>query len=91
MKKTVLILGTALLLLAGGITFTACSSRGNKTKTETKAEVKNQDKKETAEYQCPMKCEGDKTYDKPGNCPVCGMHLKKIAMADGHDHERDTH
>ncbi|MDT8394066.1 MAG: copper-translocating P-type ATPase [Bacteroidales bacterium] len=28
-------------------------------------------------YYCPMKCEGDKTYDQPGNCPVCGMHLKK--------------
>ena len=29
------------------------------------------------EYYCPMHCEGDKTYDKPGNCPVCGMHLMK--------------
>lgn len=28
-------------------------------------------------YYCPMHCEGDKTYDRPGNCPVCGMHLKK--------------
>lgn len=25
-----------------------------------------------------MKCEGEKTYDKPGNCPVCRMSLKKI-------------
>ena len=29
-------------------------------------------------YYCPMGCEGDKTYDKPGDCPVCGMHLKKV-------------
>ena len=28
-------------------------------------------------YYCPMHCEGDKTYDKPGDCPECGMHLKK--------------
>ncbi len=28
-------------------------------------------------YYCPMHCEGDKTYDQPGNCPVCGMHLRK--------------
>lgn len=28
-------------------------------------------------YFCPMRCEGDKTYDKPGDCPVCGMHLNK--------------
>ena len=27
-------------------------------------------------YKCPMKCEGDKTYDKPGKCPKCGMNLK---------------
>ncbi len=26
-------------------------------------------------YYCPMHCEGDKTYGKPGNCPVCGMNL----------------
>ena len=29
----------------------------------------------TEKYQCPMKCEGDKTYDSKGNCPVCNMHL----------------
>ncbi|MCF8235661.1 MAG: heavy metal translocating P-type ATPase [Bacteroidales bacterium] len=32
-------------------------------------------------YSCPMKCEGDKTYDKPGDCPVCGMHLVKEEKA----------
>ncbi|MBT8234489.1 MAG: heavy metal translocating P-type ATPase [Bacteroidia bacterium] len=26
-------------------------------------------------YHCPMHCEGDKNYDKPGDCPVCGMDL----------------
>lgn len=26
-------------------------------------------------YYCPMHCEGDKTYDHPGSCPVCGMDL----------------
>ena len=28
-----------------------------------------------AKYYCPMHCEGDKMYDKEGNCPVCGMDL----------------
>ncbi|MFD0795423.1 heavy metal translocating P-type ATPase [Mucilaginibacter litoreus] len=28
-------------------------------------------------YYCPMHCEGEKTYEKPGNCPVCGMALVK--------------
>lgn len=29
-------------------------------------------------YYCPMHCEGDKLYDQPGNCPVCGMHLVEL-------------
>ncbi len=33
--------------------------------------------KEKGKYYCPMRCEGDKTYDEPGDCPECGMHLKK--------------
>lgn len=32
---------------------------------------------EGGKYYCPMFCEGDKTYDKPGSCPVCGMNLEK--------------
>ena len=33
--------------------------------------------KTTVAYYCPMKCEGDKTYDKAGKCPTCGMNLKE--------------
>ncbi|MBO6795460.1 MAG: cadmium-translocating P-type ATPase [Balneolaceae bacterium] len=29
----------------------------------------------TGKYYCPMRCEGDKMYDEPGDCPVCGMDL----------------
>ncbi|OBQ51773.1 copper-translocating P-type ATPase [Tamlana sp. s12] len=42
----------------------------------------SQHKKETVKsgqgtgvFYCPMHCEGDKTFDKPGDCPVCGMDL----------------
>ncbi|PTB93105.1 ATPase, partial [Marivirga lumbricoides] len=43
-------------------------------------EPKKKDQKSSKEegsgiYYCPMHCEGDKTYDKPGDCPVCGMDL----------------
>jgi membrane fusion protein, copper/silver efflux system len=31
-------------------------------------------------YTCPMKCEGEKTYDKTGSCPKCKMDLKKKDM-----------
>ena len=34
-----------------------------------------QEHKSGEKYHCPMRCEGDKTYDHPGDCPVCGMHL----------------
>jgi Cu+-exporting ATPase len=29
-------------------------------------------------YICPMECEGDKTYDEPGKCPVCKMNLVPV-------------
>ncbi|MDP2815896.1 MAG: heavy metal-binding domain-containing protein, partial [Rectinemataceae bacterium] len=29
-------------------------------------------------YICQMRCEGNKTYPLPGDCPVCGMHLVKV-------------
>lgn len=32
-------------------------------------------KNENVVFYCPMQCEGEKTYNKPGDCPVCGMHL----------------
>ncbi|MFN0729449.1 SCO family protein [Polaribacter gochangensis] len=42
---------------------------------------KESEKKESAkiEYQCPMKCEGEKIYHKEGSCPICKMDLKPIA------------
>lgn len=31
--------------------------------------------KGTGTFYCPMHCDGDKTYDRSGDCPVCGMDL----------------
>jgi len=42
------------------------------------------------EYQCPMKCEGDKTYHEPGSCPVCKMDLKEVKKEDSEE-EHDDH
>ena len=69
MKKSILILGTVVFLFVGGTIFTGCNNHQNGKKTEKISQ--------TEKYQCPMKCEGDKTYDEPGKCPVCGMNLKK--------------
>jgi len=38
--------------------------------------------KGTGVYYCPMRCEGDKTYDHPGHCPVCGMDLVEQVSAE---------
>lgn len=71
----------------------------NETKTETKVdEVKeavveenNSEKIAATIYQCPMECEGDKTYDEPGECPICKMDLKEVEVENNnneiHNHE----
>ena len=42
----------------------------------TKVEKEKQPQKAgTGTFYCPMHCEDDKTYDKIGDCPVCGMDL----------------
>ena len=39
----------------------------------------NEHKKEIAvQYQCPMKCEGEKTYDNKGSCPICKMDIRPL-------------
>jgi heavy metal translocating P-type ATPase len=45
-----------------------------------KSDNKNQNhshQHQSGKYYCPMHCEGDKVYDKAGDCPVCGMDLVK--------------
>ncbi len=42
-----------------------------------KAQIETLSAAAPATYYCPMHCEGSKTYDKPGKCPVCSMNLKK--------------
>jgi len=50
------------------------SEDSDKGKAKKDKHVK-QSKKGNGIFYCPMHCEGDKTYDKPGDCPVCGMDL----------------
>jgi Cu2+-exporting ATPase len=52
------------------------------------------DDKHKNQFFCPMKCEGEMVYDKPGDCPVCNMHLVPVDEIHkhgephhGHDHE----
>lgn len=41
-------------------------------------------------YVCPMTCEDAKTYEEPGQCPVCKMDLEEVQMNEAqpeHKHE----
>ena len=69
MKKFISTLALASFLAVG---FIACSSSTEKKQDTTEPT------QQASLYQCPMQCEGDKTYDKPGKCPVCGMDLKPV-------------
>jgi hypothetical protein len=68
----------------------ACAGNQDKTKEANDTEVVTTTA-ETQKYACPMQCEGDKTYEQAGKCPVCKMDLQEIAMAEtdstGHAHQ----
>ena len=48
-------------------------------KHKKKKEEKRANQSSSGTFYCPMHCEGEKTYDKPGDCPVCGMDLVEEA------------
>ncbi len=69
-----LTLGSVAIVL-----FLATACGGNATKNERNGHDHNApaaNETAAAEYYCPMKCEGEKTYTDPEmKCPVCGMAL----------------
>lgn len=93
MKRTIL---TGVLILSLVLFATSCKE-DKKSAEDVKMESHEQgdsdkEMKQTeiavAEYQCPMNCEGDKTYHEPGSCPVCKMDLKEVkkdSVESGHE------
>ena len=47
-----------------------------------KAKAKVVDGSGNGVFYCPMRCEGDKTYNKSGDCPVCGMDLVEMVTSN---------
>ncbi len=88
MKKVIVAIAVVLTI---GFTVTSCKSEQKETKEVVEKEVVEKEVETedlaVAVYQCPMDCEKGKTYDKPGQCPVCKMDLKE-KEAEG---ETDTH
>lgn len=77
MKRLIFSMGTLMLLTL------AVSCSGDKNDG-------GENHEHHAMYQCPMKCEGDKMYEEPGQCPKCNMDLKEVEAEhnheDGHEH-----
>ena len=69
MKKTFVALFTASILT---FALQACNHSSEEKK------IRQNDEKVL--YQCPMDCENGRTYDKAGQCPVCGMDLDKAPV-----------
>ena len=87
MKKVIIVLA---IVFTTNFILTSCKSE----KKEVKKEQVTSDKTEVADkdvYQCPMKCEKEKTYDKEGKCPVCEMKLRKKKTENQDNHEGDEH
>lgn len=63
-------------LLKAGLHYTI-EMQGDATQTHKHEPhyIHDSTKNETGVFYCPMHCEGKKTYNKMGSCPVCGMNL----------------
>ncbi len=63
-------------LLKAGLHYTISNvGDTNASQKNQKPNHLNQPKEGNGIFYCPMQCEGDKTYDKQGSCPKCGMDL----------------
>ena len=63
------------LSATGNYTISDFSENTVKTSEKSIVKVTSEKNSSSAKYHCPMHCEGDKDYDKAGDCPVCGMQL----------------
>lgn len=61
--------------------FALCLSASLHAQT-TKKKSQTKKAKMGMHYQCPMKCEGEKTYHKNGKCPVCKMQMKPVKAVE---------
>ncbi|MEO5641777.1 MAG: heavy metal-binding domain-containing protein [Bacteroidia bacterium] len=75
MKKLILSSVIALALLS------SCGGDGTKSKSDSATATmpaNGETNVAAVKYQCPMKCEGEKTYDTAGKCPMCQMDMKEV-------------
>lgn len=98
-----IIIKSFLFLLLTGFVLVSCNNE-KKEEVKSKEAVEQKEHVHDAEaeehdhgyemamsaYQCPMKCEGDKTYAEEGACPDCKMDLKKLEVAENTESKEET-
>ena len=81
MMNTKKLLAILVIAIVGLSTMNAQKMDNSKMKKDTtKMEMDHSNMEMKTMYACPMKCEGEKKYEKAGECPKCGMDLKKMKM-----------
>ena len=70
MKTQKVVLAMAISLFSYTASMAQCGDHSKIKTDDSKTKVENK-----TSYACPMKCEGEKTYEKASNCPKCGMNL----------------
>ena len=67
-----------VLSAIGNYTISDYTNESSKTTEKPIINTTSEKGNKSAKYHCPMNCEGDKNYDKSGDCPICGMNLEKV-------------
>ena len=67
-----------VLSAVGNYTISDYTNESSKTTEKPIINTTSEKGNKSAKYHCPMNCEGDKNYDKSGDCPICGMNLEKV-------------
>jgi len=80
--KQVLKLSTAIIIIATITFLSACNNNASTEKITATDSTAQTTGEHAHQYRCPMNCEKGKTYDKEGNCPVCGMKLEHFDGVD---------
>lgn len=107
MKKSILIILSACTFIFGSSLLMSCdnatTTSGETTEEHVHAEGEEHEHGETttvetttanadAQYTCPMKCEGDKTYASADDkCGKCGMDLALVEEAKTQTEEEHNH
>ena len=83
MKPSFKYLFVSVLFMAS-LVLVSCAENKKAESSQEETEIQKSEEKPhdhqlaEAQYQCPMKCEGEKTYAEEGTCPTCKMKLKKL-------------